>query len=115
MHPEMRAENLRLVTHAEVLTPDHPIWQPYLNGSKETPPGRLLRDALNDAGGQYEFAADLPDKLIVDVRKAAAMSVDPTLAEVARTGKIWISLEHLRDLDPDATRITYGWTLEPAD
>ena len=115
MHPEIPAENLRLTVHAEVLTPDHPIWQLFLNGSKETPPGRLLRDVLSDTGGQYEVTADLPDRFMVAVREAAAKSNDATLAEVARTGKIWISLEHLRGLDPETTRITHGCTLGPAD
>lgn len=108
-------ENVRLTTYAEVLTPDHPIWQPHLNGSKKTPPGRLLGEVLNDTGGQYEVTADLPDRLMVDIREAAAMSTDTTLVEVARTGRILISLEHLRGLDPDTTRIIHGYTLGPAD
>ena len=104
-------ESIRLTTYAEVLTPDHPIWQPYLTGSKKTPPGRLLGEVLDDTGGQYEVTAELPDRLMVDVRQAAAKSTDPTLAEVARTGRILISLEHLRGLDPDTARIIHGCTL----
>lgn len=107
-------ENVRLTTHAEVLTPAHPIWQPYLDGHKETPPGRLLREVLDETDGHYEVTLDLPDRFMVDVREAATKSTDATLAEVARTGQIWISLEHLRGLDP-ATRITYGCSLGPAD
>ena len=95
-------ENVRLTTHAEVLTPDHPIWQPYLDGHKETPPGRRLREVLDDTDGLYEVTLVLPDRFMTDVRDAA------------RTGRIWISLEHLRGLDPD-TRITYGCSLGPAD
>lgn len=112
MNPRRPAEDIRLTTHAEVLTPNHPIWQAYLNGSKETPPGRSLGDVLNDTGGLYEMTLDLPDRFVVDICEAAAKSQDPLLVEVARTGQIWIPFEHLRGLDPN-TRVSLGCSLGP--
>ena len=106
---------MQLTTYAEVLTPDHPIWQPYLVGSKKTPPGRLLRAVLAETGGRYEVTADLPEKFMAEIRQAAAESADPTLAGVAGSGMICISLEHLRGHDPETTRIIHGCTLGPAD
>lgn len=109
------ADRLTITPYAEVFDSMHPHWQAYLDGIKKTP-GHLLRDVLAETGGRYEVVGDLPDRVLDDVRWGiAAGSTDPALAEVARSGEIRVSLEHLRDHDPDTTRIVYGCRLGPAD
>lgn len=100
---------MSFTTYAEVLIDDHRFWEAYRNGSKSTPPGRPLRDVLADTDGRYEDTVDVPDRVMADLRRAAA--VDPTdaaLAAAAQSGKVRISLENLRGLDPD-TPVVYGY------
>ncbi len=106
---------MRITTYAEVFTPEHRLWQFYQEGLKRTP-GHLLGDVLKGTGGRYEVTADLPERFLTDVRREiAAGSTDAALVDVARSGEIRISLEHLRGHDPATTRIVYGCTLGTDD
>ena len=106
---------MKLTTYAEVLTPDHRLWQFYEDGVKKTP-GHLLRDVLTETGGRYEVRADLPERILAQVRRAiAAGCTDTSLTGVVRSGEVRISLEHLRGNDPATTRIRYGCALSSDD
>lgn len=106
---------MRITTYAEVFTPEHWLWQAHENGIKKTP-GHLLDDVLKETGGRYEVTANLPERFLTEVRSAiAAGSTDDSLTDVARSGEIRISLEHLRGHDPATTRIVYGCTLGADD
>ena len=107
---------MKLTTYAEVFAAGHPLWQAYQDGFKKTPGRHLLRDVLTETSGRYETTADLPDRFLADVRREiAAGSTDASLIDVARSGQVRISLEHLRGHDPATTRIVYGCTLGRTD
>src|SRR5258705_10315288 len=98
----------KLVTFAEVLTADHPSSRLYAAGKLPSAPGRLLSEYLEETGGRYEFALPMPDTLRASLRAVAALSNDSGLASAAEADVTMISLEHLRGLDPAATRIIVG-------
>jgi hypothetical protein len=103
-----------LTNYAEVLTDEHPSWQAYRNGSKPTPPGRPLHEVLVDTEGRYEDTVALPERVMVDVRRAAAADpADAALAAVAQLGRVRIPLDSFRGLAPD-TRVVYGFSLTPS-
>jgi hypothetical protein len=101
---------MQIVTYAQVYNDDHPLAKMYRDGFKNMP-GHLLRDVLEANGGRYEVQAELPDELRDQVRRVAAATGNKSLAETAAAAKVKISLEHLRDLDPNSTRIVYGFRL----
>lgn len=70
--------------------------------------GLLLRDVLEENGGQYEHRFVLAERPRNDIRKLAELTSDPELAAIADAPSILISLEHLRGLDPDVTRVRIG-------
>lgn len=60
------------------------------------------------------MTADLPDRFLASVRREMdSGSIDASLTDVARSGAVQISLEHLRGHDPETTRIVHGCTLGP--
>jgi len=50
----------------------------------------------------------LPERARGDLRRLADLTSDKKLAEVAEAPFILISLEHLRHLDPETTRVYLG-------
>lgn len=107
---------MKFSTYAEVLTPDHPLMKAYQHGLKKTP-GHLLRDVLRETGGRYEVMTQISRRLREKMLQAADLMADGELADAARATWVPVSLEHLRDQDPDTTRIVYGCRLkaEPGD
>jgi hypothetical protein len=99
---------VKFSTFAEVLTPDHPD-----AGS----PGLLLKDVLAESGGRYEYHMVFAEGVKAHYRKWAAAASASEIANIAETGSITISLEHLRGLDPETTRIVVGTRIdrEPSD
>lgn len=111
---------MKLTTYAEVFDANHRSYQLYKEGVKKSS-GHLLRDVLKETGGRYEVIIQLPDVFLRDVQRglvtaqklAATTSsqVDQLLSSAAATGTVRISLEHLRGLDPNTTKIVYGVAL----
>jgi hypothetical protein len=54
----------------------------------------------------------VPEDLQAKLLRVASMTADQSLAEVAAAAESVISLEHLRNLDPDTTRIVCGQRLD---
>jgi hypothetical protein len=70
--------------------------------------GLLLKDVLEQRGGRYEHHHVLPERARKDLRRLAELTSNRELAEIAEAPSILISLEHLRQLDPNTTRIRVG-------
>lgn len=94
---------MKLTTYARLWTPE----MLYIDGVKRRP-GHLLRDVLEESGGSYTLTLPLPEVLMEAIRQEVASSGDADLAEVAESGSVSVSLEHLRKFDPATTRIVYG-------
>jgi hypothetical protein len=106
---------MRLEPFVEIFTPDDPIV--HGAGGGVTFAGRLLRDVLREHGGRYEAVTELPDRDRDSILRMAERTANSGLAAQVSTNKFMVSLEHLRHLDPDTTRIVYGLHLhhEPGD
>lgn len=106
---------MRLETFVEIFTYDHPMVNAAGGGINFA--GHLLRDVLRENGGRYEATTELPDRDRDSILRAAERTGNSRLAALASTNKFVVSLKHLRDLDPDATRIVYGLRVhkEPGD
>lgn len=102
----------RFVTYAEVLSDDHPQSKLFRAGKVTRQPGRLLRDYLTESGGAYEFRMPISDHLKSELAQVASLTEDRTLHGIASKNESVISLEHLRHLDPDSTRIVCGQRIE---
>lgn len=103
---------MRIVPYAEIFNSDHPLYKAYLDGFKKTP-GHLLADVLRENQGRYQVTSVLPDRVINEVQANAVELNDEFTINVLRTKNVNISLEHLRDYDPEATRIVYGVKVLP--
>jgi hypothetical protein len=79
--------------------------------------GLLLRDVLADSEGRYEHRLQLPERTRNRLREWARLTGDSKPAQIADADTTTISLEHLRHLDPDTTRIRIGLEIsrEPGD
>lgn len=106
---------MRVETFAEVFTPDHPVAR--ARGADPGFDGRLLGDVLREHGGRYEALTELPDDARDSIAAAARRTGNDWLAELVASNRFVVSLEHLRDYDPQTTRIVYGVHVhqEPAD
>jgi len=102
----------RLQPYAEVLRDDHPEARAFAVGKLASQPGRLLRQYLDESGGVYEFKMPIIDSLRADARELATLNGDAELMAAADQDYYLISLEHLRGLDPDKTRIVCGLRLQ---
>lgn len=113
---QLKGHLVKFQTYAEVLTADHPLTQAIANGTKKTR-GALLRDILHETGGRYEITVEMPHRMREDLRRMASLTSDDRLADFADQTEVTISLEHLRQHDPNTTRIVYGCRLsrEPED
>lgn len=103
---------MKIVPHAEIFTPDHPLYKAYLDGFKKTP-GHLLADVLRENQGRYQVTSVLPDRVINEAQASGSEVTDPLTLSILRTKTIDISLEHLRGNDPETTRIIYGARVFP--
>jgi hypothetical protein len=98
-------------TYAEILTAHHIQWKAYTAGITDREPGVVLQDILERNGGVYENKLDLTPKFRDEVRNVAELTGDDELMEIADLPAVSISLEHLRDVDPQ-TRIVCGYRLD---
>src|ERR1700722_1620196 len=98
-------------TYAEVLTPEHVQYKMYAAGIRKNPPGRLLSDVLAQTRGVWEIPLSLAAEVKDNIRRAAELSNDRELLRIASLPKVPVSLEHLRSLDPQTTRIVIGHTV----
>jgi hypothetical protein len=92
--------------YAKVLEPDDPSMRIYEAGLRPCPgpPGLLLADVLRRTGGVYATTTPLSPRLRDDIREIAELTSDAELLAIANLTEVPVSLEHLRDLDPQ-TRI----------
>ena|SRR5947207_1624806 len=113
-------------TYAEVLRPDHPMMKNYTRAAKARPiryrpaeieqamraePGVVLGDVLQRTGGVYETTTRLTPKSREDIREIAELTSDDELLAVSELPEVPVSLEHLRQADPQ-TRIVVGYRLD---
>jgi hypothetical protein len=113
-------------TYAEVLRPDHPMmknyktaitWRPSryrpaeLEQDMRAEPGVVLGDVLQQTGGAYETTTRLTPKFREDIREIAELASDSQLLRIAEVPEVPVSLEHLRNVDPQ-TRIVVGYRLD---
>jgi hypothetical protein len=113
-------------TYAEVLRPGHPLmknkarttsWSPSRYRSAEieqemrAEPGVVLADVLQRTGGVYETTTRLTPKFREDIREIAELTSDDELLRIAELPEVPVSLEHLRDVDPQI-RILVGYRLD---
>ncbi len=98
-------------TYAEVLRPDHRLMKMYRKGIIKVPPGDVLEDVLWRTGGTYETTTPLSAKLREDIREVADLTSNEHLLRIAELLEVPVSLEHLRQLDPQ-TRIIIGSRLD---
>ena len=113
-------------TYAEVLRPDHPMmknhkatitWRPSryrpaeIEQDMRAEPGVVLADVLQRTGGAYETTTRLTPKFREDIREIAELTSDDELLAVSELPEVPVSLEHLRQADPQ-TRIVVGYRLD---
>ena len=92
--------------YAKVLEPNDPSMRIYEAGLRVCPgqPGLVLADVLRRTGGVYATMTTLPTHFRDDIRDVAELTSDAELLAIAELTEVPVSLEHLRDLDPQ-TRI----------
>jgi hypothetical protein len=113
-------------TYAEVLGPDHPLmktkarsagWSSSryrsadVDQAMRAEPGVVLGDVFRQAGGAYETATKLTPRFREDIRETAELTSDGELLRIAGLPQVRVSLEHLRQVDPQA-RILVGYRLD---
>ena len=113
-------------TYAEVLRPDHPLmkihkaaltWRPSryrpadIEQDMRAEPGVVLGDVLRRTGRVYETTTRLTPKFREDIREIAELTSDDELLRVSELPEVPVSLEHLRQVDPQ-TRIVVGYRLD---
>ncbi len=113
-------------TYAEVLQPDHPMmknyramitWRPsryrpaQLERDMRVEPGVALGELLQRTGGVYAATTGLAPKFREVIREIAELAGDYQLLGIAELPEVPVSLEHLRDVDPQA-RIVIGYRLD---
>jgi hypothetical protein len=74
-------------------------------------PGVVLGDVLQRSGGVYETTTRLTPKSREDIREIAELASDDELLAVSQLPEVPVSLEHLRQADPQ-TRIVVGYRLD---
>jgi hypothetical protein len=68
-------------------------------------PGLVLAEVLRRTGGVYEMTTPLSPGLRADIREVGELTSDAGLLAIAELSEVPVTLEHLRDLDPQ-TRIS---------
>jgi hypothetical protein len=86
-------------TFAEVLTRD----DPFIKRGKEKgfTAGFVLADVLRETGGAYQTMAPMSEKFRFWIRAVAALTSDEELLRIAELPQVPVSLENLRQLDPE--------------
>jgi hypothetical protein len=74
-------------------------------------PGVVLGDVLQRTGGVYETTTRMIPKFREDIREIAELTSDDQLLRIAELAEVRVSLEHLRQVDPQ-TRILIGYRLD---
>jgi hypothetical protein len=100
-------------TSAEVLRPDHPLMKMSTASPGRRPPGVVLADLLARTGGVYETTTPLTAEFRDDIRAVAELTSDDHLLAIAELPEVPVSLEHLRELDPQ-TRVVIFCRLDVA-
>lgn len=98
-------------TFAEVVTADSITSVSYAAGVTKNPPGVPIKEILKRTGGVYENKLELTKKFREQVRTVARLTGDEELMKIAELPEVTVSLEHLRNVDPE-TRIHVGYWLE---
>ena len=113
-------------TYAEALKPDHPLmkirkaaltWRSSRYRTAEierimrAEPGVVLGDVLQRTGGVYETTTRMTPKFREDIHEIAELTSDDRLLRIAELAEVPVSLEHLRQVDPQ-TRILIGYRLD---
>ena len=74
-------------------------------------PGVVLGDMLQQTDGVWETTTRLMPKFREDIREIAELTSDDELLRIAELPEVPVSLEYLRDVDPQ-TRILVGYRLD---
>lgn len=98
-------------TFAEPITADSVSWVAYIAGVTKNSPGVTIESILRRTDGVYEHKLQMRENFREQVRAVAQLTSDEELRKVADQTEVTISLEHLRDIDPE-TRIEVGYWLE---
>ena len=101
----------KLHTFAEAITSESVSWAAYVAGVTKNPPGVSIKTILQHTGGVYEQKLEMRANYQEKVRAVARLTSDEELIMIADRGEVTVSLEHLRDIDPE-TRIELGYWLE---
>ena len=102
----------RVVPYATVLTSDYVAARMFRAGKLDRPPGRPLAEYLTETGGVYAFDMPLDPRLRQKIAELARLNGDPDLRAAAEREYFTVSLDHLRGLDPDTTRMVVGIRLD---
>jgi hypothetical protein len=93
---------------AEVLGPDHPLMKMCAARPGRRPPGVGLADVLARTGGVYETTTPLTAEFRADIRAVAELTSDNQLLTIAELPEVPVSLEHLRELDPQTRVVIFS-------
>ena len=104
----------RFTTFADVLSPDSISWVAYTSGVSKNAPGVPIKEILKRTGGVYENRLEMPDSFREQLRTAGRLAGNEELVEIAKLSTVNISLEHLREVNPN-TRIVVGYGIEYTD
>jgi hypothetical protein len=74
-------------------------------------PGVVLADVLQQTDGVYETTTRMTPKFRDVIREIAEVTADDRLLRIAELAEVPVSLEHLRQVDPQ-TRILIGYRLD---
>jgi len=90
--------------YAKVLTSDDSSMKAYEAGILKKQPGETLQNLLDRTGGAYEFKLYSPPQFREQLRQVGELTSDKHLLAISKLFEVPVSLEHLRDVDPQ-TRI----------
>ena len=104
-----------LIVYADVLTPDDPRMMAFRDGDTKMPPGTLLRDILKFADADWNTTVTLNEAFKADIRRVGALTHDHHLLGLAEKPMHEVSLDHVRDADPQTTWVRVGARLDHSD
>lgn len=73
--------------------------------------GRPLHEYLSLVGNGYEYRVMIPQSDQLVLEKLSDLTGDSCYRELAGSGSVSVSLEHLRHHDPDTTVVCVGYTI----
>jgi hypothetical protein len=74
-------------------------------------PGVVLADVLQRTGGVFETTTPMTPTFREGIREIAELASDDQLLRIAELAEVPVSLEHLRQVDPQ-TRLLIGYRLD---